>query len=60
MEGGPADIQAAIECLVDEIYDEASPQTLHAIADGEPWNMDPDDLSIINDANLACESELKR
>lgn len=57
---GPAAdaFEKAASCIVDEIYDEASPQTLQALADQEEGGGDPADQKLITDASATCQEEL--
>ncbi|WP_193608695.1 hypothetical protein [Nocardioides lijunqiniae] len=51
----PADIvKQTATCFVDEIYDDASAQTLQAIADEKPEGIDPSDASLFTEATTAC------
>ncbi|MFT4298392.1 MAG: hypothetical protein QM597_01970 [Aeromicrobium sp.] len=47
-----------VSCFVDEVYDDASAQTLQAIADGDPTGVDPADAQLFTDASTACMQSL--
>lgn len=53
-------VDQATTCLVDEIYDDASVQTLQALADSEVNNVNPDDVSLFQDAQTTCTESLSQ
>lgn len=54
----PADIlDTVVTCFVDEVYDDASAQTLNAIADGDQMGVDPADTTLFTDASSTCQKE---
>lgn len=48
-------VDKVVTCFVDEIYDDASPGTLEAIAGGDQTGVDPDDMSLFTDASTKCQ-----
>lgn len=48
------DVQAIVECIVDEIYDTVAVETLWAFADKQPWRVEEGDLLTITAANAKC------
>ncbi|MFT4028880.1 MAG: hypothetical protein QM675_03305 [Protaetiibacter sp.] len=55
MDGLPEEaVDEATRCIVDEIYDDASAQTLQALADGDATGIDVNDVSLFTDAQTAC------
>lgn len=52
----PGDIlKKVVTCFVDEVYDEASPQTLKAISGGDQAGINPDDVTLFTDASSTCQ-----
>lgn len=52
----PGDIvKKVVTCFVDEVYDDASAQTLNAIADGNQTGIDPNDASLFTQATTTCQ-----
>ena len=47
-----------VTCFVDEVYDDASPETLQAIADADVTGVDPDDMQLFTDASTACQKQI--
>ncbi|WP_229054621.1 hypothetical protein [Aeromicrobium sp. Leaf350] len=55
----PQDIlNSVVTCFVDEVYDDASAQTLQAIADGNAAGIDPADTQLFTDASTTCQSQI--
>lgn len=52
----PGDIvEKVVTCFVDEVYDDASAQTLKAIATGDQTGINPDDASLFTEATSTCQ-----
>lgn len=52
----PGDIlNKVVTCFVDEVYDDASAQTLKAIADGNQAGINPADATLFTDASTTCQ-----
>lgn len=51
-------VDQATTCIVDEIYDDASVQTLQALADGDASKVDQADASLFTDAQTSCTESL--
>ena len=51
-------VTQVVTCFVDEVYDDASAETLQAIADSDPTGVDPDDTQLFTDASTACQSSI--
>ena len=52
----PGDIvEKVVTCFVDEVYDDASAQTLKAIATGDQAGINPDDASLFTEATSTCQ-----
>ncbi len=55
----PADIlDTVVTCFVDEVYDDASAQTLNAIADGDQAGVDPADTALFTEASSTCQQQV--
>ncbi|MFC5677010.1 hypothetical protein [Aeromicrobium endophyticum] len=55
----PEDIvNKVVTCFADELYDTASTQTLQAIADAQPTNVNPADMQAFTDASTACTKKI--
>lgn len=48
-------VEKIVTCFVDEVYDDASPKTLNAIANSDQTGIDPADLTLFSDATAACQ-----
>ncbi len=54
----PADIlDTVVTCFVDEVYEDASSQTLNAIADGDQAGVDPADTTLFTEASSTCQNK---
>jgi len=52
----PEDIvEKVVTCFVDEVYDDASAQTLKAIAEGNQTGVNPDDVDLFTEATSTCQ-----
>ncbi|KRF13794.1 hypothetical protein ASG90_13245 [Nocardioides sp. Soil797] len=43
-----------VTCFVDDVYDEASPETLQALADADPTGVQPSDAKLFTNASTTC------
>ncbi len=61
-DGESEEMQQVLEdvaaCFVDEVYDDASAQTLQAIADGDMTGIDPADQQLFLDASAPCQEKI--
>lgn len=48
-------VKKVVTCFVDEVYDDASPKTLNAIADGNQAGVDPADVNLFTEASATCQ-----
>lgn len=48
-------VKKVVTCFVDEVYDDASPKTLNAIADGNQAGVDPADVNLFTEASGTCQ-----
>ncbi|MFI5427514.1 hypothetical protein [Aeromicrobium sp. UC242_57] len=48
-------LDKVVTCFVDEVYDDASAQTLNAIADGNQAGVDPADVNLFTEASGTCQ-----
>src|SRR4051794_18737936 len=47
-------VDKVVTCFVDEVYEDASADTLQAIADAKPEGVDPGDAPLFTDASGTC------
>ncbi|RCK71403.1 hypothetical protein DT076_03025 [Desertihabitans brevis] len=61
-DGGEVDMEAIVtevaQCFVDEVYDEASVQTLEALAASDAAGIDPADTQLFTDAQGTCTEQI--
>ncbi|WP_114561121.1 hypothetical protein [Desertihabitans aurantiacus] len=61
-DGGEVDTEAIVtevaQCFVDEVYDEASVQTLEALAASDAAGIDPADAQLFTDAQGTCTEQV--
>ncbi|NRQ49289.1 hypothetical protein [Aeromicrobium stalagmiti] len=51
-------VDKVVTCFVDELYDDASADTLQAIADSKPEGINPDDATLFTDASTSCTQKI--
>ncbi|KAA1380711.1 hypothetical protein [Aeromicrobium fastidiosum] len=49
-------LEKSAKCVVDELYDKASAETLRALADSDLASINPDDAKLFGDASGTCAS----
>ncbi|NYG57150.1 hypothetical protein BJ980_000073 [Nocardioides daedukensis] len=47
-------VNKVVTCFIDEVYDDASAQTLQALADSNAAGIDPNDASLFTEAQTTC------
>ncbi|WP_418063766.1 hypothetical protein [Pimelobacter simplex] len=51
-------VNKVVGCFVDAVYDDASPTTLQALADGDATKIDPADATLFTDAQVTCQKAI--